>query len=336
MTNLTSMGDLAQSHMMRRHVAEARQQMNRLLTEVSTGQSQDAGDRLGGDFTTLAGLDRSLSTLSAYKAAGAEAAILAGTTQNILGSIQDTAVSAAQALIAGASSGDAIRTGTLATESRQAFGAVITALNGQVAGRSLFAGAATDGAATGSADTILMALEAAVAGLTSADDIAAAVTAWFDAGATGYGGTAYQGSAAPPAAMQLGEGTTAQLAVTADDPVLRKVLAGLATGAILSSAALTGQQGQVSLLARSAGEALLTANTAMADPRAGVGTVEEAIDTALTANATETSALQQARLSLLSVDEYEAATALTETETQLKTLYALTARLSQLSLAEYL
>ena len=43
-----------------------------------------------------------------------------------------------------------------------------------------------------------------------------------------------------------------------------------------------------------------------------------------------------ARLGIVSMDPYDAATALTEAESQLDTLYTVTARLSRLSLANYL
>ena len=50
----------------------------------------------------------------------------------------------------------------------------------------------------------------------------------------------------------------------------------------------------------------------------------------------EATALGLARADLIAVDGYDAASRLKETETRLQTIYALTARLSELSLANYL
>ena len=53
-------------------------------------------------------------------------------------------------------------------------------------------------------------------------------------------------------------------------------------------------------------------------------------------NGAETSALEIARTDILAIDPYRTATELQSTETRLETLYTLTARLSRLSLSEYL
>ena len=60
------------------------------------------------------------------------------------------------------------------------------------------------------------------------------------------------------------------------------------------------------------------------------------ISAAETRNSSEESALQIARNDLTSVDPYSTATKLQETQTQLETIYALTARMSHLSLLDYL
>ena len=71
--------------------------------------------------------------------------------------------------------------------------------------------------------------------------------------------------------------------------------------------------------------------------RASLGETQARAEAALTRMASEAGALELARSGLLSVNPYEAATALREAESGLETLYAvLTARLSRLSLTEYL
>jgi flagellar hook-associated protein 3 FlgL len=70
--------------------------------------------------------------------------------------------------------------------------------------------------------------------------------------------------------------------------------------------------------------------------RADLGVTEARIEEARVANAAETTSLAQARNGLVAADPFEAATALEAVTTQLETLYALTARVSRLSLTNYL
>ncbi len=70
--------------------------------------------------------------------------------------------------------------------------------------------------------------------------------------------------------------------------------------------------------------------------RANLGTVEAHIETVSVQSASETSALEILKANLLSVDPYETASELQAVQTQLETLYALTARMSRLSLVDFL
>jgi flagellar hook-associated protein 3 FlgL len=117
---------------------------------------------------------------------------------------------------------------------------------------------------------------------------------------------------------------------------VRDTLKGLALAAILDKGTLAGNAGERAALATRAGTVLLEASDARSALAARIGTAEERIASATTRNASETTALQIARLGIVSIDPYAAATALTEAESQLDTLYAVTARLSRLKLANYL
>ena len=69
---------------------------------------------------------------------------------------------------------------------------------------------------------------------------------------------------------------------------------------------------------------------------ARVGILQGRIETAATRNSAETSALTITLSKFTEVDSYDSATMLTAVEGQQKTLYAVTARLSALSLLDYL
>lgn len=183
------------------------------------------------------------------------------------------------------------------------------------------------------AQTILSQLETAVAGAITVQDVQNAVVAWFsDPG--GYE-TAYVGGA-PREAAQIAPGETADMSVTALDPAVKDTLRGLATVALLGRGLLAGQVEARSQLAKAAGEDLMTGGEARSHLMARVGTVQAQIAAAQTRNTAEDSALTIARAGIVTADPYDAATRIEDLQTQLQALYLITARVSRLTLAEYI
>lgn len=85
--NYVSIGDMAQSFQLRQHNVQLKTVLNRLSEEVVTGQAQDVAEKLGGDVTILAGIDRSLNVIDAYEVVASEAGVLTSTMQASLGLI---------------------------------------------------------------------------------------------------------------------------------------------------------------------------------------------------------------------------------------------------------
>ena len=69
---------------------------------------------------------------------------------------------------------------------------------------------------------------------------------------------------------------------------------------------------------------------------ARLGRAEAQIEIASARNSAESTALQIARTGMLAADPYETATKLQETQTQLEMIYSITARMTRLSLVDYL
>src|SRR5690606_30858124 len=134
----------------------------------------------------------------------------------------------------------------------------------------------------------------------------------------------------------IGAGESATMDLTAADPALRDLLEGFALGALVAQGTLQGDDAGRSFLLKRSGEALLASGNDLAAVRARVGSVEARIAGAGARNAAEASALQIARNGLVAADPYDTASALQAVQTQIETLYALTARLSRLSLTDYL
>lgn len=336
--NYISIGDMAQAFQMRRHNVQLQRHLTQLAGELTSGVKADLAGAVSGDFRALAGIDRSLKTLESFRTATSEAELFAGALQSALGVAADIASDLGPSLLGSATSASPVLVATAAADTRQKFDTVVSALNAQVADRYLLSGMATDQKPIASTDSILSALMTAIAGQTTAADVKTVVSAWFDApsGGGGYLDLAYGGAAAALAPLQIGPGASAKLDLTAADPDLRDLLKGLALGALVDAGALNGNDPGRAQLLKSAGEALAASGSALAGVRARVGTVEAEIAGAAARNTAETGALKIARNAIVAADPYETASALQAIQAQIETLYTLTARLSRLSLTDYL
>ena len=333
-----SVGDMAQAFRMRRHNADLQTHLARLTDEMTSGVRSDLAAAVSGDFRVLAGIDRSLATLKAYRTATDEAALFTATVQASLEAAQTLAADLAPRLLTASAGGTATLVDLTAADAKQKLDAVVSALNTRTADHYLLSGTATDRKPISGANDILAALATATAGQVTAAGIASAVAAWFDApaGGRGYLDPVYGGAAMPLAPLQIGPGAEAAMDLTAADPAIRDLLEGLALGALVADGILPNDAvGRAGLL-KASGETLIAAGNDMTALRAGVGMVEARVADSAARNSAESSALGIARNGLIAADPYDTASALEAVQTQIETLYALTARLSRLSLTDYL
>ena len=310
-----SLGDLSQSLILTRHSAQLKAALQTLSSESTTGLVADQTARLHGNFGPIAGVETSLTLLDAYRNVSAETQMAADMMQKALKTVQDQSAMGADFLTIAAGQVP-VKIDALALKADQGLNTTTTALD--------------------SSDLLLSALSTAItaAGATTAAGVQTAVSDWFNSPA-GFTAVAYQGGA-PRDAVQVKKKKTVQLDITATDPAIRETLKALALGALLSRGILAGNDVARADLANRAGQSLVAAQVPMADLAANLGTLQQTVQNAITRNDAESSVLQSARLSLLSVDPYETATKYQQTQDQLQTLYAITARASRLSLVDFL
>ncbi|MDR0809301.1 MAG: flagellar biosynthesis protein FlgL [Gemmobacter sp.] len=330
---VTSLGDLAQSFMLRRQTGLTKADLDRWSQEMTTGIVADPARRLHGDLGALHALDAGLSRLSAQQTIATEMELWTGTMQSALRSIDRQAVALATDLLSAASGQQTTSIDILAEKAKAAFLSAVASLNLSVGGRSLFAGVATDTAPLPDGNTMLARIAADMTGLTTAEDIASALDGWFGTGGTFE--TEIYGGGAPLAEIELMPGEPVRFGVTALSDGLRETLKGLALAALTRGGPLSGDSARLALMGM-AGETLLAAQTGRTGLAAGLSVAEERIADAQTRSGSEKTALELARTRLVAADPHEAATRLLEAETRLQTIYTITARLSALSLTEYL
>lgn len=328
-----SVGDASLTNILARQGADLRGQVSRAAQEVASGKHADIGEALRGDFSPLLAIDASLSRLAAFGATAADAAFQTAAQQSALAGLSQLAGGISTSLLGSHDTSTPAQIATLAADARGRLASAIGLLNTQTSGRAVFSGVATDTLPLRSADDMLAALQTAAAGATTAGQVAAAVTTWF-ADPLGFGSFYQGGGALAPAPIAQGE--AADLSTTATDPTIRDTLVGFALAALLDRGVLAADPAERARLAVRAGQELTRTEEARITLSARIGTVEARIENARSRNSAEETALGILRSEIGSVDPHEAATRLETVRTQLESLYLVTARVSRLSLAEYL
>jgi len=330
-----SIGDMAQTYSFRRQSVQLKMTMDRLGNELTTGRTSDVAKRFSGDFTMVSGIEAALKSLNAYKTATKEATQFATAQQTSLGVMQEQSNAAVSALLSTSTASSQTQVQNTAIDVRQKFDAVVSALNTQVGGRSVFAGAATDKPAIASSSTILADLQVAISGQTTAAGVASAVDDWFNLPG-GYDVSGYLGSPNPLSPFKISTGQNADMSVTAADTTVRETLKNLALASLVANGTLAGNVSEQALLLKRAGDGMLSIGNKQTEMRASLGAVEAQVEIVTVQTASEISGLEIARTELLSVDPYKAASELEAVKTQLETLYALTSRMSRMNLVDFL
>lgn len=327
-----SVGDASLTNILSRQGAELRGQVQRASQEVATGRHADIGAALRGDFSPLLAIDASLARLSAYKSNTTDAAFQAAAQQSAISGLSGLASGISTTLL-GARNSTPVQVATLAADAKGRLATAIGLLNTEAAGRAVFSEVATDTVPLGPVDDMLAALQTAATGATTAGQVAAAVTTWF-ADPLGFGQFYQGGATLSPRPIAPEE--TAEFPTTAMDPALSDTLAGFAMAALIDRGVLAGDATERGRLAQQAGQQLVATEDARTTLAARIGTVEAKIEAARTRNAAEETSLGILRSDIGAVDPYEAGTRLEAIRAQLESLYLVTARVSRLSLAEFL
>lgn len=333
--SLQGIGDLAQSFQLRRDNARLQQTFQTLANELSSGRKADLGRTVSGDFGALLGIERGLKANEAYATSATETGLMADAAQSALGFVADKAAAVTPALMLAEPGYDPTIVNAAAETAARGFEDAVSALNTRVGDRSVFAGVATDGPALADASVMIDALVTLTAGETTAAGVEAAVRGWFADGGD-FETIGYLGAQDALSNIPVSEDERVTLGVTAQDDGLRGVLTGLAMAALLDRGILDADPAERAVLARSAGDQLLTSDFDLTDARSRVGVSQERIEEAKTRNAAEAQALELARSEIVAADPFETASRMRDVELQLEALYTATARMARLNLTAFL
>ncbi len=333
----------------RRSVLEMQAELADRQKEVSSGRVADTGLALGSRTGQSVALRQEHASIETLVASNAVAGSRLDATQGALSSIADDATSFLGILVQAKSNpASAGVTQTRAQEKLASFtGQLNTAHNGEY----LFAGINSDVApiadyfAPGSAgkqavDDAFLAhfgfsqSDPAVANIDAADMqdfLDNDFSALFDSGPWS---TAWSSASDTVSSGRIASGTTIATGTTANTAAMRNLAMGYTMVADLGLAQLSDATYSVLMdkAANAVGDGLQGVN----DTRTQLGATQQAVTNATDRMSLQLDVIDKHISSLEGVDPYEASTRITTLQTQIETSYAMTSRIQQLSLINYL
>lgn len=330
-----SLGDMAQAFSLRHRNTVLKLEIQNLNNELATGKASDLADHLGGSYARLTGVERDIRVLKGYEINITEARQFTDVMQARLEQISNISSDFAGGLIVAAASSDRATGQAMANEAKFHFSTIVDTLNSQSAGRSLFAGDATDQAALADPDLILAELDTVLAGAASLSELETRIDFWFNDPA-GFDAFAYGGSTNPIAAFKMSDAASVPVDIRANATEIKDILKSL-TKALVSNSSDYGLTFEdQNTLRKHAAEEMMTGQEKLIGLQSNLGLAQEQVEQWSVRTQTERIGLDYARGALIAIDPFQAATELEAARFQLESLYTVTARLSQLSLVNFL
>lgn len=326
--------DLGQHIASRLALSRVRSDVARLTQEMSSGLHSDPARNLQGDTRILSGLTQMVAVNSAAQIQVAQVQLRLGSQSEILESVSADIDGVANLLLRPEMIATDDRLAPTARQILQTFENVTSLLNTQIAGRSLFAGTAVDKPALNTTQDILTALAAQIPPRAQASEVVEITNAWF---APGGGFDAFlPRPSEPEGRTDLGSGVFVTSGPQAGSAPLRKALAALAKGSVLAHR-------QQDLSAETQRQILAGLSDELRGVAGGVRLQTEMIgadlarsESVLTRLNAQKDFAQAALNDITLVDPYETASVLQDKIARLDQILAVTARLSRLSLSNYL
>lgn len=333
----TPTGDRAKYLMIGSNTGHLSKKLKKLTQEAASGEAADLGFHLHGDTVQLTGLQNKIALIEQYKKNSTDASRLLDFKREVLNSVNDSTSDLSLRIRTLPVAHGPAAISELSEEATEVFVDTIHQLNKDIAGRFVFSGEKTDVQPLLPPSRIIDKLVNISAGSLDSAEVIAKVTDWFDSPEDGFVKFAYAGTLESEVTFAVADGKTADVGETAVTPEIRNLLKGLALAAISGHDEVTnGNVYESKRLLQSGAEEIWHNESALILKIAEIGARQEDVERGQTMNSSALATLTVARNNIRQVDLFETSSAIIETETQLRNLYLLTSRLSNLSLAEYL
>ena len=333
---VSGQSDIASTMMLSLQTTRTKIAFEEVSKELSTGKKDDLITATGGDLGALFAMERTLSRLESEFEAINLAEGKASLTQISLGSIHDNIVEFGPQLLSAVERGDYLSSRLIAGDAKSTLGAVVTSLNAKYGRHSVFAGAGLDQRAISSVDDIINDISVIVVGAASTTDALLEIEEYFYSAGGGFEVNIFTGSALDASPLRREGGTVVEYAQKADSFGIRKTIQALSMAAVGSDASnFSGAVVQGDLL-REAGHVSIQATADIIELRETLGFVEGQIEAEKVRNQAMSAVFELEHSAILSADPYETVTKFEALQGQLQTIYTVTARLSNLSLTNFL
>ena len=333
--SVTGISDLQMSLIGRRQNAGLRAELVELTQEIASGKVSDVQAAISGDTAPLSSIDRNLSLISGYEFAASRVDLKLSYAATSLENLQGN-VSALGAKLLSALQGGSNSIAPVLDSAKDNFKTSVASLQVQIGSQYVFSGLNSERAPLIPAEDILDSLRAATAGVSDPATFLDLIDRWFTEPGNGFDTIAYQGGADSTVGLVVSSTTTVDDMFTANDDEIRSALRDLASITLVSEGSFAGSAEDLEAVIDEVGNNLIASDNQLTALRAALGEQRQRVDEATVQNGSERFALSEARNEILGVDVFEAAGRLEEVQTQLESLYLITARTSRLNLTEYL
>lgn len=333
--NYVSLGDGMRQFQQSRQNFSIKSNLNTLVNELSSGEKSDKVKATNGDTARLSSISNRLKVLTSLAFLTKETELTLSTTQTALSNIDTQRGALADQLLPITSDSPDFQLSQAARAGRERFGGLIGTLNTKLGDDSLFAGTAVDRAPLASAEAMLTDIVTQIGGATDTATILATVNTWFDDPAGGFSTLGYVGDTGDQLQRRLDTDNIVSIDARADDPGLKSVLKGAMIAALAQEMAGLDKTTKAELLFEG-GLQLQSAASDVAAIKGRIGYAEGEVQRLTVSQNAEKTALSMAENEITQANPYDTASELQAVQLQLEMHYATTARLSRLSLAEYL
>ncbi|MEE2690793.1 MAG: flagellin [Pseudomonadota bacterium] len=327
--------DILSHSRLARLVADMKSRADVARTEAVTGRYEDVTKANNGDIGGVHLLLKAVEDAKAYQSTLSLAETRAGQTQAAMASLTADTRRLATDTLSFLGRGDYVAMTTSAADAKATLSTMFSALSVSVAGRALFSGDAVDRAPLADVEDLISDVQAILAAAPDAASAEAALDTYFNDPAGGFETSIYAGGAGNAPDVEIAPGVRIAASVKANAQPIKDMMRSLAVIANFDTLP-GGSIAERDALVTSAANLSIDAEDRLTDMRAAVGISEARISASKTRYEAEETVLTNVYNQKTANDPFEAAAALKALESQLEASYLMTARLSQLSLANFL
>ncbi|MGB3407884.1 MAG: flagellin [Jannaschia sp.] len=311
-----------------------RDRIDTLTEEVGSGRTSDPGRALKSDFSGLSRLTHNLQSLDAFQSSLALAETWGQAAQTSLGRIAEASARISASLPTNLASARSDGMRGAAAIARGAAEDIASALQTSVGGRAVF-GNGEPGSPLSSINSLLSDIASLAAGSADFDAYVASVDAYFEPGGA-YDTIQLTPVPATAVRFPVGGGETVSIDVDAGSSEIRNALKQAALIAGLENAGFDTTVASHSDVSNELQSRSSQVTSQLPVLQGVLGSAEARVALRSERNLADRQNIEMALSDMMGIDPYEAVTKLQNELSRLESLYAITARRSQLRLTDYL